>query len=121
MHDGSADSSSWLSLNVAMWWASDLFQGLLWGIAGYVVFLLVRSGDRRWPIGALLTALAAVVPQFLSALTFSLWAGPRLPYAESWLVGFIVNGTLTGLTTFAGFAIARLILRHRLFAAQPTN
>jgi hypothetical protein len=123
MQQGSAitDSwDSWILFSFVVNSMEGLFEGFLWGVAGFVAFLLARAGDRRWIVGAVLTALAATAYDFIG-LSLLWWPMPDPYKSTTALLSVAVSPIVKGVPAFMGFAIARVLLRNRLYARRAES
>jgi hypothetical protein len=98
-----------------------LGDGLLWGIAGFVGFRLARVRDRLWPAGAILTGLAAATAEWLGMHVLELFARSQLKDLNEPIPGTETMHLITAAMASVGFAIAWVVLRHRLSARPPAT
>ena len=102
-----------------------ILDPFLWGIASYAIFILLTKSDKRWQIGAWISASLfflwdeVVCSTLMNAVGFSMsddsitdFMGP-----DMWNIDLFDIVTSVGLA-FGGFALGRLILRRVARALQ---
>lgn len=96
-----------------------ILDAFLWGVASYAIFMLLAKSDRRWQLGAWLSAVIfflwdeVVCSTIMNAVGLNMsdqsitdFLGPNM-----WDIDLFDVITSIGLA-FAGFAIGRLILKR---------
>lgn len=96
-----------------------ILDAFLWGIASYAVFMLLAKSDRRWQVGAWISAVIfflweeVVCSTIMNAVGLNMsdesimdFVGPNM-----WDIDLFDVITSIGLA-FGGFAIGRVILKR---------